>query len=39
MSSKMDEYMWHIQWFYKKDSDKKPVMELSLPSKKIYAYT
>ena len=34
----VDEYMGHIQWFYHKFADKKPVMELSLPSRKIYAY-
>ena len=34
----IDEYMGHIQLFYKKFKDKKPVMELSLPSYKIYAY-
>jgi len=34
----IDEYMDRIQWFYHKFSDKKPVMELSLPSRKIYAY-
>ena len=33
-----DDYMGHIQLFYKKFKDKKPVMELSLPSYKIYAY-
>ena len=27
-----------IQWFYHKFADKKPVMELSLPSMKICAY-
>ena len=34
----VDNYMGHIQLFYKKFKDKKPVMELSLPSHKIYAY-
>ena len=34
----IDAYMGHIQLFYKKFKDKKPVMELSLPSYKIYAY-
>lgn len=34
----IDEYMGRIQWFYNKFADKKPVMELSLPSFKIYAY-
>ena len=34
----IDEYMWHIQLFYKKFADKKPVMEVSLPYGKIYAY-
>ena len=34
----IDEYMVHIQLFYKKFADKKPVMEVSLPSGKIYAY-
>jgi hypothetical protein len=34
----IDDYMGHIQWFYKKFEDKNPVMELSLPSGKIYAY-
>ncbi len=34
----IDGYMGHIQWFYKKFEDKNPVMELSLPSGKIYAY-
>ena len=34
----IDDYMGHIQWFYKKFKDKNPVMELSLPSGKIYAY-
>ena len=32
------EYMPHIQYFYAKFAKKKPVMELSLPSRKIYAY-
>ncbi len=31
-------YMGHIQLFYKTFKDKNPVMELSLPSHKIYAY-
>ena len=31
-------YMEHIQYFYDKFADKRPVMELALPSKKIYAY-
>lgn len=35
----IDDYMGHIQLFYKKFKDKKPVMELSLPSYKIYAYS
>lgn len=34
----VDEYMGRIQWFYHKFADKKPVIELSLPSRKIYAY-
>ncbi len=34
----IDAYMGHIQLFYKKFKDKNPVMELSLPSHKIYAY-
>lgn len=34
----IDEYMPHIQLFYSQFADKKPVMELSLPSEKIYAY-
>jgi hypothetical protein len=31
-------YMGHIQLMYRRFADKKPVMELSLPSRKIYAY-
>lgn len=31
-------YMGHIQLLYRQFADKKPVMELSLPSRKIYAY-
>ena len=34
----LDQYMGHIQIFYKRYADKKPIMELSLPSRKIYAY-
>jgi hypothetical protein len=34
----LDQYMGHIQIFYRRLADKKPVMELSLPSRKIYAY-
>ena len=34
----IDQYMGHIQWVYKKFEDKKPVMEVSLPSGKIFAY-
>jgi hypothetical protein len=34
----LNESMGNIQWFYHKFADKKPVMELSLPSLKIYAY-
>lgn len=34
----IDEHMGHIQLFYKKFADKRPVMEVSLPSGKIYAY-
>ena len=32
----IDEHMEHIQWFYNKFKNKMPVMELSLPSFKIY---
>ncbi|HEC97868.1 MAG TPA: hypothetical protein ENI58_06915 [Nitrospirae bacterium] len=34
----INQYMGHIQLFYRKYEDKNPVMELSLPSHKIYAY-
>jgi hypothetical protein len=34
----IDENMEHIQFFYREFEDKKPVMELSLPSHRIYAY-
>ena len=34
----LDQYRGHIQMFYKRFADKKPIMELSLPSRKIYAY-
>ena len=34
----IDDYIGHIQLLYEKFKDKKPVMELSLPSQKIYAY-
>ncbi len=34
----IDDYMGRIQLFYRKYEDKRPVMELSLPSLKIYAY-
>jgi len=34
----LDQYIGHIQIFYKRYADKKPIMELSLPSCKIYAY-
>ena len=34
----LDEYMGDIQVFYKRHAYKKPIMELSLPSRKIYAY-
>ena len=33
-----EQYMGHIQMFYKRYANKKPIMELSLPSYKIYAY-
>ena len=34
----LDQYMGHIQIFYKRHSDNKPIMELSFPSCKIDAY-
>lgn len=34
----LDQYMAHLQIFYKRHAAKKPIMELSLPSRKIYAY-
>ena len=34
----IDDYIGHIQLLYEKFKDKKPVMELSLPSQKIDAY-
>lgn len=34
----LNQYMGHIQIFYKRYAEKKPIMELSLPSLKIYAY-
>jgi hypothetical protein len=34
----IDKHMGHIQFFYKKFEDKNPIMEVSLPSRKIYAY-
>jgi len=34
----LDQYMGHIQIFYKRHADNKPILELSLPSCKIYAY-
>lgn len=34
----IDDFMGHIQLFYKQFKNKNPVMELSLPSHKIYAY-
>ena len=34
----LNQYIGTIQIFYKKYAEKKPIMELSLPSYKIYAY-
>ena len=34
----LDKYMGYIHLMYSKYADKKPIMELSLPSAKIYAY-
>lgn len=34
----IDNHMEHLQNFYNVFAEKKPVMELSLPSQKIYAY-
>jgi hypothetical protein len=32
------EYMDALQMFYRKFADKKPVMQISLPEQRIYAY-
>jgi hypothetical protein len=34
----LDEYMDPLQMFYRKFADKKPVMQISLPEQRIYAY-
>ncbi len=34
----VDEHMAHLQMFYQKFADKKPIMQISLPSRRIYAY-
>ncbi|MBU2227214.1 MAG: hypothetical protein KJ936_06035 [Proteobacteria bacterium] len=34
----LDRYIGHVQILYKRYAEKQPIMELSLPSCKIYAY-
>lgn len=34
----VDEHMTHLQMFYQRFVDKKPIMQISLPSRLIYAY-
>lgn len=34
----VDEHMAHLQTFYQRFADKMPIMQISLPSRCIYAY-
>lgn len=34
----VDEHMAHLQMFYQKFAGKNPIMQISLPSRLIYAY-